>query len=76
MARSLNVIANEIRRDWKAPYFGAKPYLDAMASLDSVTDTYGYDSGKSMVIYFLSNAATWKGEVAKRVKLELKAMIK
>jgi hypothetical protein len=27
-----------------------------------------------VVLYFLSNARTWKGEVAKRVKAELKKM--
>lgn len=57
-------------------YFGAKPYLDAMATLDKVSDNYGLDSGKSIVNYFLSNAATWRGDTAKRIKAELKAMVK
>jgi hypothetical protein len=74
--RSLNTIASEIRNDWKKPYFGAVPYLDAMQSLNSINDNYGMDSAKSMVIYFLSNATTWRGETAKRVKAELKQMIK
>ena len=76
--RPLSVIAQEIRRDWSAHkkgiYFGAKPYLDAMSCLDSVHDEYGYDSGKSVVLYFLANAQTWRGETAKRVKAELKKM--
>ena len=78
--RSLSVIASEIRKDWKATakdgrvYFGAVPYLDAMSSLNSINDRYGMDSAKSIVLYFLSNAGTWKGETAKRVKAELKAM--
>ena len=79
--RPLYVIAQEIRKDWKATakngiYFGAVPYLDAMASLDKPTDNYGMDSGKSIILYFLSNASTWKGDTAKRVKAELKAMCK
>jgi len=74
--RPIYEIAYEIRRDWKKPYFGAAPYLDAMCSLNSVTDNYMYDSGKSIVLYFLSNANTWRGDTAKRVKAELKAMVK
>jgi hypothetical protein len=77
--RPLYVIAQEIRQDWKATskngiYFGAVPYLDAMASLDKPTDRYGMDSGKSIILYFLANASTWRGDTAKRVKAELKAM--
>lgn len=72
--RSLSAIAAEIRKDWKKPYFGAVPYLDALSQLDKITDDYGADSAKSMVLYFLANAGTWRGEVAKRVKAELKKM--
>lgn len=74
--RPLYVIASEIRKDWKKVYFGAVPYLDAMSSLDSIEDNYIMDSGKSIVLYFLSNATTWRGETARRVKAELKAMSK
>ena len=74
--RPLYQIANEIRKDWTKVYFGAVPYLDAMSTLDSIEDNYIMDSGKSVVIYFLSNASTWRGETAKRIKAELKAMCK
>ena len=74
--RSLSVIAWEIRKLWAKPYFGAVPYLEAMTDLESVNDNYGYDSGKSVVLYFLSNASTWRGPDAKRIKAELKAMVK
>jgi len=72
--RSLEVIAREIKKDWKnvSPY--AKPYLDAMSQLDEIGDKYGADDAKGIVLYFLSNAASWKGEVAKKIKVELKAM--
>lgn len=71
--RPLYEIASEIRKDWGSKInFGAKPYLEAMSSLDKVTDNYMMDSGKSIIIYFLSNATTWRGETAKRVKAELK----
>jgi hypothetical protein len=75
-ARPLYVIANEIKKDWVKPNYGAKPYLDAMQSLTSVNDSYGWDSGKSVVLYFLCNANTWKGETAKRIKAELKSLTK
>ena len=74
--RSLRTIAYEIRRDWKKVYFGAVPYLEAMARLETVRDNYGYDDAKSIVLYFLSNATSWRGDVARRVKAELKAMVK
>ena len=74
--RPLSEIANEIRKDWTKINYGAVPYLDAMSSLNDISDNYGMDSGSSMVIYFLSNAVTWKGETARRIKAELKSMLK
>ena len=74
--RSISQIASEISRDWKKVNFAAKPYLEAMYSLDSISDKYGMDSGRSIVAYFLSNAAQWKGEKAKAVKKELNKMLK
>lgn len=73
--RPLWEIVREIRKDWKKVYFGAIPYLDAMATLESVNDLFGYDNGKSIVRYFLSNASAWKGETAKRIKKELKELL-
>jgi len=74
--RPLFEIAAEIRKDWQKVYFGAVPYLDAMRQLTYITDDYYFDSGKTIVLYFLGNAQTWKGETAKRIKAELKAMCK
>ena len=74
--RPLHEIAREIARDWKKPYFGAVPYLQAMMQLDSITDMYGYDDARSVVLYFLSNATTWRGDVARRIKKELNDMLK
>ena len=74
--RPLYVIAAEIRKDWGPKVnFGAKPYLQAMAGMENVSDNYGYDSGASIVRYFLANAGTWRGETAKRIKQELKQMV-
>jgi len=74
MYRPLYENAREIEKDWKRPYFGAVPYLEAMGYLNSIEDNFIEDSGKSVVLYFLANANTWRGEVARRVKTELKSM--
>lgn len=74
--RTLSEIAAEIRRDWKNPNFGAVPYINTMLAMGDITKGYGSDSGGEIVTKFLVNASQWKGEVAKRVKLELKAMLK
>ena len=74
--RTLNEIAREVRSDWANVNYGARPYLNAMLQLETVEDKYGWDSGRSTVLYFLSNASTWRGENAKRIKAELKTMVK
>jgi pantothenate kinase len=73
---NLGQIASVIKANWKNMYFGAVPYVDAMQQLTTISDTYGLDSAKSIVIYFLANARTWRGETAKAVKDTLKAMLK
>lgn len=74
--RPLQVIAFEIRKDWTNPYFGAKPYIEAMCSLNSINDNYYADSARSVVSYFLANCGQWRGETARRIKSELKRMLK
>ena len=74
--RPLSAIASEIYKDWKKVNFAAKPYLEAMMSLNSIDDMYMFDTARSVVLYFLSNAKTWKGPKAKEMKAELKAMLK
>lgn len=77
ISRSISQIAREIRRDWGVKvHYSAKPYLDAMMALDGIGDAYGLDSGRSVVSYFLGNAGTYRGETARRVKAELKLMLK
>lgn len=74
-------IAQIIQKDWKATskngvYFGAKPYLDALKTMSTIDQNYYSESGKSIVIYFLANAQTWKGEVAKAIKAHFNKLIK
>jgi hypothetical protein len=73
--RPLFEIAREITADWKNVYFGAVPYIQAMHHLNRISDRYGLDSADSIVRYFLGNATAWRGETARRIKTELKALI-
>lgn len=73
--RPVYEIARDIRKAWGAKVnYAAKPYLDAMSSLSSPADNYGADSGKSIVLYFLGNATSFRGDAAKALKAELKAL--
>ena len=76
--RTFAEIAREIKQTWKNVYFGAKPYLQAMATIDSSDKNAPYmlELAEDIVIYFLANAQTWRGEDARRIKAELKSMIK
>jgi hypothetical protein len=76
MTRTICEIALEIHQDWKPVNYAAKPYLLAMLSLKDMSSKYGEDSAKNIILYFLSNASTWRGETAKRIKLELKKLCK
>ena len=75
--RSIATIAQDIQNDWgKKVNYAAKPYLEAMFSLDKITDKYGADNAKYILNYFLSNARAWRGEKAKAIKAEIKEMVK
>ena len=76
MSRPISTIARDIQRAWRKPYFGAAPDLGAMRSLERASDTYGADSGVSVISYFLANAASFKGADARALKAELKAALK
>lgn len=69
---TIDGIAAMVDRDWDDVNYAARPYLDAMYSLGTLDDNYGLDSGRSVVSYFLANAGTWRGPVARAVKAELR----
>lgn len=73
--RPLYTIARDIHKHWTKPYFGAVPYIRAMYELSTLNGMYGADDARSIVAYFLSNAATWRGADARRVKKELSDML-
>lgn len=74
--RPLYIIAGEIGRDWMRPSLHALPYLYAMRHLNQISESYGLDSATSVVAYFLSNATHWRGDNARRIKAELKDILK
>ena len=74
MNRKLSEIAKDILQHWKNPYFGAKPYIQAMLLINSAEPDALYlsETAEDIVIYFLANATTFRGEDARRIKAELK----
>jgi len=72
--RALFEVADDIRQNWAKPHYAAVPYLEAMGGLLNIRDSFGFDSAKSIVLYFLANAGTWRGEDARRIKAELRSM--
>ena len=74
--RPIHQIAMDISLKWDNPYFAAVPYLQAMHCIQNIDDMYGLDKARSVVVYFLSNATTFRGEDARRLKAELKDILK
>lgn len=75
--RSIKVIAAEVEATWLPQVdYTARPYLDAMKTLDKITDSYYADTGFAVVSYFLANTSKWRGEDARRIKAELKDILK
>ena len=74
---TLAEIAQEIRDDWQNVNYAAEPYLSSMSTINNMTDQgYIADFPNAQVLYFLSNAQSWRGEVARNVKAELKRRVK
>ncbi len=73
---NLSDIALLIEKTWPNVSLHAKPYLNAMYTLQDITDSYGVDDGEMIVAYFLSNARGYRGTVARQVKEELNLRIK
>ena len=73
---SIKRIARIIISDWGRPSPYAKPYIEAMLTMDKITDPYYLDPGREIVARFLCNARIWKGDVARVVKKELNARLK
>jgi len=76
MPRPLYIIAADIYKNWPRAGLTALPYLHAMRHLNTLDDSFGHDGAQSIVLYFLSNAQSWRGPEACRLKTELKDLLK
>lgn len=76
--RTFRQIAKDIKKAWPKVYFDAEPYLEALLELNTTNPEalYYCDRAKEIAEYFLANAQTFRGEEAKRLKEELKALIR
>jgi hypothetical protein len=73
---TVSEIAHAIAKDWTnvSPY--AADYLNAMKEIRSVEDNYYADSAKSVIMYFLANAGSYRGDNARSYKALLKELVK
>lgn len=74
--RLIHQIARDIRLHWNNVNYGAEPYLQAMETMYTMKDSYGNDSAESILNYFLANAHVFRGEHARRLKEEIKALMR
>ncbi|SDU21645.1 hypothetical protein SAMN05216296_2455 [Pseudomonas pohangensis] len=75
--RKLWEISQEIQLVWGSNISKfARPYIDAMSELDSITDQYNEQDARSVVSDFLTNAGGWRGDRAREIKSELKQILK
>jgi hypothetical protein len=74
--RPIYLIAEDIKVNWPRMHPAAVPYWKVMMTLTDITDVYIAEPAKTIVLYFLSNSASWRGEHARRIKTELKDMVK
>ena len=84
--RTIGQIAAEAMQDWAKPSYAARPYVLAMLSIEWlavpvpqhgggvkwIRTRFGCDESGDVVERFLCNAGTWRGEVARRCKQELR----
>lgn len=74
--RPLYNIAMQIFDDWPPIPDTARAYLRPMLHLDQITDVYGVDSAEYILGHFVAAAHGWRGETARKVKLEIKSIFK
>ena len=63
----------------KSWYYAARPYVDALKTCDSTSlkgQTFHENDMLEMALYALSNLQSWRGELAREMKAELRTRIK
>lgn len=73
--RPLREIADDILNTWARPSYAARPYIEAMRTMDRITDLYFTETGEEQVRRFLVNSPYWRGEHARRIKFELRSLL-
>jgi len=73
---TVSEIAHAIAKDWVNVNPYAVDYLNAMKQISNVNESYYADSARSVIMYFLANANTYRGENARTYKALLKDLIK
>jgi len=76
--RSLKEIAKDIKKHWQTPNHFASYWITMLETVDKLSDkvTYSLNTGKDCATKFLIHAQNWRGEEARRIKNELKQMLK
>ena len=75
--RSIAAITGDIYDEWGVNVSKAcRPYLTAMYNLDTINDKYFADDARTILLYFLSNASSFRGDRARELKAELKRILK
>jgi hypothetical protein len=71
MMRAITTIAADIGESWTQPTPQAQEHLESLGQLVTITDQHRGETGIDIVLGFLNNAFTWRGEDAARIKREL-----
>ena len=74
--RPIHEIAMEIKSLWPNVSLKAAIYLEAMMYYGDADEYHEGTSARSVIIQFLSNARTWEGDRARKIKHELRWMAK
>jgi hypothetical protein len=69
-----DIVDNECKT--KSWYAYAKPYVHAMATLETANENYYEDSGVSVCLYALANLSVWRGENARLIKAQINRHIR
>ena len=72
---TISDLAKMIEKDWGEVSSHARPYLSAMNHLNDIKDAYCDNYGEKIVVYFLCNAVSWRGNLAMMIKKELNRRI-
>lgn len=75
--RPIKDIVADIFTEWGAKVqtvgYAAKPYLDALATVETAEEMYGADKAEHLLRYLLSNLTQFKGQRARELKEELRS---